>query len=65
MYIFWKNITRYPTFFVTSVSGLIVIILTPLLKILKKDIQSFFLVIFTIGLLVSLIWFILTKMLDL
>ena len=29
MYIFWENVFRFPRFFITSVSGLIVILLTP------------------------------------
>ena len=33
---FWKNIARYPRFFISSVTGLILIILTPVQTILKK-----------------------------
>ena len=37
MYIFWENVFRFPRFFITSVSGLIVILLTPFLKLALKD----------------------------
>ena len=30
MYIFWENVARFPRFFVTSVSGLIIIIILPI-----------------------------------
>lgn len=40
MNVFWENITRYPRFLITSVSGLIVILLSPLLKIGKKNLAS-------------------------
>ena len=32
---FWNNISRYPRFFVSSVIGLILIILTPFRNLLK------------------------------
>jgi len=32
---FWNNISRYPRFFISSVAGLILVILTPLKNILK------------------------------
>ena len=38
--LFWKNITRYPKFLITSMSGLIVIILAPFLKLAKKNKKS-------------------------
>jgi hypothetical protein len=40
MNIFWENITRYPRFLITSVSGLIVILLNPLFKIGKKNLTN-------------------------
>ena len=40
MNVFWENITRYPRFLITSVSGLIVVLLSPLLKIGKKNLMS-------------------------
>ena len=50
MNIFWENITRYPRFLITSVSGLIVILLNPLFQIGKKNLVS---QIFIIVLLIS------------
>ena len=32
---FWNNISRYPRFFISSVAGLILVILAPLKSILK------------------------------
>ena len=32
---FWNNISRYPRFFISSVAGLILVILAPLKNILK------------------------------
>ena len=32
---FWNNISRYPRFFISSLAGLILIILTPLRNLLK------------------------------
>ena len=36
---FWNNISRYPRFFISSLAGLILIILTPFRNLLK--IQKF------------------------
>jgi hypothetical protein len=32
---FWNNISRYPRFFISSVAGLILVILSPLKNLLK------------------------------
>nr|YP_010276951.1 Ycf33 [Thalassionema bacillare]UHY40474.1 Ycf33 [Thalassionema bacillare]UHY40861.1 Ycf33 [Thalassionema bacillare]UHY41119.1 Ycf33 [Thalassionema bacillare] len=32
---FWKNIIRYPRFFLSSLTGLILVIITPLRNLLK------------------------------
>jgi hypothetical protein len=32
---FWNNISRYPRFFISSVAGLIFVILTPLKNLLR------------------------------
>jgi len=32
---FWNNIRRYPSFFISSFTGLILVILTPLKKLFK------------------------------
>nr|YP_009684539.1 Ycf33 [Pseudopedinella elastica]QDR24625.1 Ycf33 [Pseudopedinella elastica] len=47
MKIFWENLTRYPRFLITSVSGLIIVLLNPLIKLAKKNtITQLFLVVF-------------------
>ena len=32
---FWKNVSRYPRFFISSLTGLIIIILTPFKNLFK------------------------------
>jgi hypothetical protein len=55
MNIFWENVFRYPRFLVTSVSGLSIILLSPLLKLAKKNLFSqIFAVIVVIVSLVTL-----------
>jgi len=47
---FWTNILRYPRFFISSLVGLIVVILTPFINLFKiqkfKFISSLFVLIF-------------------
>ena len=65
MYIFWENVFRFPRFFITSVSGLIVILLTPFLKLAKKNLfTQVFLLCFLI-LFVSSLIFVFQGMLNL
>jgi len=55
---FWNNVLRYPRFFVSSVVGLIIIILTPFKNLFKIRKLRVFLVLFflvVIGLLYSVI----------
>ena len=55
---FWSNVLRYPRFFISSVAGLIIIILTPFKNLFKIRKLRFFLVLFfllIIGLLYSII----------
>nr|QGW12724.1 hypothetical chloroplast RF33 [Nanofrustulum shiloi] len=55
---FWNNVLRYPRFFISSVAGLILIILTPFKNLFKIRKLRFFLVIFfvvIIGLLYNVI----------
>ena len=51
---FWNNILRYPRFFISSVSGLILVILTPFINLIKTPKSRFFLLIFILFLLISL-----------
>lgn len=39
---FWKNISRYPRFFISSLAGLILVILTPFKNLLKIKKFRFF-----------------------
>ena len=65
MYIFWENVFRFPRFFITSVSGLIVILLTPLIKLAKKNlVTQVFLLCFLI-VLGSFLSFVFQSMLNL
>lgn len=43
---FWNNVLRYPRFFISSVAGLIIIILTPFKNLFKIRKLRFFLLIF-------------------
>ena len=51
---FWENIFRYPRFFITSFSGLIIIILTPFKSFFKTSKLRFILIIVVIGSLLIL-----------
>jgi hypothetical protein len=51
---FWDNILRYPRFFISSFSGLILIILTPFKNLLKTTKSRIFLLIFLIVFFLSL-----------
>lgn len=64
MYIFWENVARFPRFLVTSVSGLIIILVSPFIKLAKKNLVSqIFLLLFVLILTCFLI-FLLRAMLD-
>jgi len=55
---FWNNVLRYPRFFISSVAGLIIIILTPFKNLFKIRKLRVFLVVFSVlvlGLLYSVI----------
>jgi predicted ferric reductase len=61
---FWKNIIRYPTFFISSLIGLILVILMPinnLFKIRKLRI----IIIITISLVLLTLYFTLSDMVGL
>lgn len=54
---FWNNITRYPRFFISSMIGLFLVIITSLLKIFKdipdkKVLFILFLLVFAIIMLI-------------
>jgi hypothetical protein len=51
---FWENISRYPRFFISSFSGLIIIILTPFKSFFKNSKLRFVFLIFLISGLLTL-----------
>jgi hypothetical protein len=58
---FWTNISRYPRFFISSLVGLILIILTPFRNLLKVKKFRILFPLVLIGFFVSL-YFILVNM---
>ena len=60
---FWNNISRYPRFFISSMMGLILIILTPLKNLFKIPKLRFFVIVFFIGFII-LIYFVIQNMLG-
>ena len=56
---FWNNISRYPRFFISSLVGLIFVILTPFKILFKVQKFRFILIIFFI--LVSIVIFLILK----
>jgi hypothetical protein len=60
---FWNNISRYPRFFISSVTGLILVILSPFRNLLKiKEFQ--FILPITFILFITVLYKILTSMLG-
>ena len=51
---FWTNIVRYPRFFISSMAGLILVILTPFRKLFKTPKLRWFLILFSLVFIVSL-----------
>jgi hypothetical protein len=51
---FWNNISRYPRFFISSLAGLILIILTPFRNFLKIKKFRFIVPIIFLGFIVLL-----------
>ena len=58
---FWKNIFRYPRFFVSSLIGLILVILTPFKNLFKIQKLRLFLVFSAISIFLA-IYFIIVNM---
>ena len=58
---FWNNISRYPRFFISSLAGLILIILTPFRNFFKIKKFRFILPIFLLG-AIALIYLIIANM---
>jgi hypothetical protein len=51
---FWENILRYPRFFVSSLVGLILVVLSPLKNLLKTTKSRAILIIFILSFFVSI-----------
>jgi hypothetical protein len=51
---FWTNIVRYPRFFISSMIGLILIILTPFRNLFKTPKLRLFLILFSLVFILSL-----------
>ena len=51
---FWNNIVRYPRFFISSVIGLILIILTPFRNLFKTPKLRWFLIVFSLAFIISI-----------
>ena len=58
---FWNNISRYPRFFISSMVGLILVILAPLKNLLKIP-KLRIILILSIVILVTLLYFIISSM---
>jgi hypothetical protein len=58
---FWNNISRYPRFFISSMVGLILVILAPLKNLLKVPKLRILLILFVV-ILISLLYFIIGNM---
>lgn len=50
---FWNNISRYPRFFISSLIGLILVIITPLRNFFKKKKFRFILPLFLILIVIA------------
>ena len=61
---FWNNISRYPRFFISSLVGLILVILAPFKNLFKVPKLRIVLII-SIGILLTLLYFILKSMVGL
>ena len=51
---FWTNIVRYPRFFISSLVGLILVILTPFRNLFKNPKSRVILILFSVLFLISL-----------
>ena len=61
---FWTNIVRYPRFFISSMIGLILIILSPFKNLFKTPKLRWFVILFSLIFMVSL-YFVIRKMVGL
>lgn len=52
--VFWDNLLRYPRFFISSMLGLILILLTPIIEQLKKFNNKKIIFFFLLSILIAL-----------
>jgi hypothetical protein len=51
---FWENILRYPRFFISSLAGLILVLLSPLKNLLKTPKSRVILIVFLFTVFISI-----------
>jgi len=61
---FWTNIVRYPRFFIGSMIGLVLVIITPFRNLFKTPKLRLFLILFSLVFILSL-YFIIRNMVGL
>ena len=61
--VFWDNLLRYPRFFISSMIGLILIIINPVISQLKKFGDKKIIYLFLSIFLIALVW-VLKEMLN-
>ena len=65
MQFFWENFTRYPRFFISSVSGLLIIIINPIAQLFRRGQQTTLLALVIIFVAIISLIKILQEMLNL
>ena len=61
--VFWDNLLRYPRFFISSMIGLILVVINPIINQLRKFNDKKIIYIFLFSSLITLFW-ILKEMLN-
>jgi hypothetical protein len=64
MKFFWENFTRYPRFFISSVSGLLIIIFNPIIQLFRRGKQTTILAILLLTFITTGVFKILQEMLN-
>lgn len=54
--VFWDNLLRYPRFFISSMIGLILVVINPIINQLKKFNDKKIIYIFLLSSLITLFW---------
>jgi hypothetical protein len=60
---FWDNLIRYPKFFISSMIGLVLVLITPIIRLSKEIPNKKLLFLFFIVSLIILFW-VLNKMIN-